>query len=227
MGWLEDSIKQLDDKIEWNNQQVAAESVSAEKEKEYCLWVKPTAAGWEWLAQAQGEMRLDVLIPVPYGRCRARISQTGEGCDAVLSNKYRNDDGSSNEINSDIGAVQVLGFYSNTDYLTHVFKRITMEASPEVKAQHGTSWDIDVFYAGNHPRPELVVTEHVDEFLSGTAAGSNFAEWVKVELNVDKFMLPGIEGIVPFEYSDKIPSRTQDPTLQEVVRHFWEVETAI
>jgi len=40
-------------------------------------------------------------------------------------------------------------------------------------------------------------------------------------------MLPGIEDIIPFEYSEKIPSRTQDPVLQEVVRHFWEVETAI
>lgn len=226
MGWLEDSIRETEEKAEWSNLQTARESVSAEKEKEYCLWVKPTDAGWEWLAQAQGEMRLDVLIPVPHGRCRARITQAANGTKAELSNKYRAQEGS-NEINSDVGVVQVLGFYSNVEHLTHVFKRISFEASDDVKAQHGTSWDIDVFYAGNQSRPELVVTEHVDEYLTSVAAGTNFAEWVKVELNVEKFLLPGIEDIVPFPYSEKIPSRTQDPALQEIVRHFWEVETAI
>ena len=226
MGWLEDTIRETEAQAEWSNQQAARESVSAEKEKEYCLWVKPTDAGWAWLAEAQGEMRLDVLIPVPYGRCRARISQASDGTKGELSNKYRAEEGS-NEINSEIGVVQVLGFYSNTDHLSHVFKRISFEASAEVKAQHGTSWDIDVFYAANQARPELVVTEHVDEYFATVAAGTNFAEWVKVELNVEKFMLPGIEDIIPFEYSEKIPSRTQDPVLQEVVRHFWEVETAI
>lgn len=226
MGLLDDSIRMVEEQQEWSAQQVAAESVSAEKEKEYCLWVKPTDAGWAWLAEAAGEMRLDVLIPVPYGRCRARISQTPDGTKGELSNKYRAEEGS-NEINSEVGVVQVLGFFSNTDYLSHVFKRISLAPNEEVKAKYGKGWDIDVFFAPPPARPELVVTEHVDEFLTSVAAGTNFAEWVKVELNVEKFLLPGIEDIVPFEYSEKIPSRTQDPVLQEVVRHFWEVETAI
>jgi hypothetical protein len=226
MGLLDDAIAQQERRLEDEVTAVARESVSTEKEKEYCLWVKPTDEGWKWLMDQSGSMRMDVLIPIINGRCRARIEQTEEGAfKGELSNKYRAEEGS-NEINSDIGVMQVLGFHSNTDYLTHMFRRISLEASEAVRAQAGTSWDIDVFFTTQgRPGPFGSISEF-QECVDIISQGSRVGEWVKVELNVEKFLLPGIEAHIPFAFSEAIPSRTQDPQLQEIVRHYWDVVTA-
>lgn len=226
MGLLDDAIAQQERQLENEAILVARESVSTEKEKEYCLWVKPTDEGWKWLMEQTGKMRMDVLIPIVNGRCRARIEEAAEGgyC-GQLSNKYRGENGS-DEINSDIGVMQVLGFHSNPDYLAHMFRRITLEASETVKEQAGTSWDIDVFFTTQgRAGPFNDVTEFND-YVTMVSQGSRFGEWVKVELNVEKFLLPGIQQHIPFAYSEAIPSRTQDPQLQETVRHYWDVVTA-
>lgn len=226
MGLLDDAIAQQERQLENSAIAVAHESVSTEKEKEYCLWVKPTDEGWKWLMEQTGSMRMDVLIPIVNGRCRARIEQTGEGTyKAELSNKYRAEEGS-NELNSDVGLLQVLGFHSNPDYLAHMFRRISLEASEAVREQAGTSWDIDVFFTTQgRPGPFNSVTEF-NEYVDMVSQGSRVGEWVKVELNVEKFLLPGIHEHIPFAFSEAIPSRTQDPQLQEIVRHYWDVVTA-
>lgn len=225
MGLLTDALGVVDKQREEWNLTLARESVSQEKEKEYCLWVKPTEHGWAWLEAQTGIRRMDVLIPILNGRCRARASDETGSFTGELSNKYRGV-GGSDEVNSEIGIMQVLGFYSNPDYLTHVFKRITVEANEDIKARSGTTWDIDIFYTPSTTRPALNNEGELSTFLDDVIAGGRLGEWVKVELNVESFQLPGITDIIPFGYSESIPSRTQDPLLQEQVRHYWDVVTA-
>lgn len=87
---LFDILKNLDEQQEKEVITVARESISTEKEREYCMWVKPTEEGWQWLFGQTGETFLDVIMPVVNGKRRVRLSTDKT---AVLTLKRQASDG--------------------------------------------------------------------------------------------------------------------------------------
>lgn len=198
---------------------VAHESISTEKEKEYCLWVKPTIDGWRWLTEQQGECYIDVLMPVEGGRRRVRIT-SGK---AELTLKTRVNDGTVEE-NSDIGFATALTFYAD-DYLCHLVRRIRLDAG-ELTAQGGKHWDIDVFYR-YQGHPQIPDQQAFDDIVATALAGTSYGDWVKVELEVERFELESIREHVPFEIEDAIPSRPKDEADQLMLRDYWDNVTRL
>lgn len=199
---------------------VARESISVEKEKEYCLWVKPTPEGWEWLSEQAGLIHLDVLMPIAQGKRRIRIEEDGS---SELTIKRFADEGCIEE-NSEIGFDAALTFYQD-DYVSHLVKRINLPAG-DLASKGGKHWDIDVFYtvAGH---PQLANREDFDALLNTMRQSSSFGEWVKVELEVERFELESIRDYIPFGVEDTMSSRPQDEATREVIRNFWDLETRI
>lgn len=220
---LNSIIEAVDRKKEDTVLKVAHEAVSREKEREYCVWVKPTAKGWEWLQGVKSIRRLDVLMPFPNGRNRAR-AELAESLTGVLSTKFRSTDGS-DEVNSDIDPIQVLAFLHNPDYVAHLFERSTLPAGEEVQKLDGVDWDIDVFRIVQ-VRPPLSSVADLKTFLEDSSK-YGYGEWVKVELNVKSFMIEDVTKHIPFEFEMAIPSRTSDNELQAIVSHYWDVVTAL
>ncbi|EAB5867730.1 hypothetical protein BXE85_27545, partial [Salmonella enterica subsp. enterica] len=69
---LFDTLARLDKAQEEEIIRVAGESIKHEVEKEYCVWVKPTQAGWDWLHAQEAKMFMDILMPIEGGRRRIR-----------------------------------------------------------------------------------------------------------------------------------------------------------
>lgn len=215
-----DTIDELERGEEEGVMKVARESISTETEKEYCLWVKPTEEGWNWLREQQGSMYVDTLMPINRGKRRVRLTEDHK---AVLTVKRFADDGCVEE-NSDIGFDTALTFYQD-DFVSHLVKRIHLPAG-ELEAKGGKHWDIDVFYrAGGHP--QLLNTDDYDALLNTMKQGSSYGEWVKVELEVDRFEMESIREHIPFAVEDVIPSRPTKPEDQEFIRNYWDVDTRL
>ncbi len=200
---------------------VAQESISTEKEKEYCVWVRPTEAGWKWLIQQEFRMLTDILLPTNAGRRRVRITDNSE---AVLTLKRLGTDGT-NEEHSTIGMRTGLSFYDLSSNI-HVFKRITIPA-PEYQREGGNcKWDIDMFctYNGN-PEEYFMRLTAFSEMVEEMATRGIMSKLVKVELEVERFFTDSIRELIPFECSEIIPSRSKDEATQAMMSHHWDVET--
>lgn len=200
---------------------VAQESISTEKEKEYCVWVRPTEAGWKWLVQQEFRMLTDILLPTNTGRRRVRITDKDE---AVLTLKRLGTDGT-NEEHSTVGMRTGLSFYDLSPNI-HVFKRITIPA-PEYQREGGNcKWDIDMFctYNGN-PEEYFMRLTAFSEMVEEMATRGIMSKLVKVELEVERFFTDSIRELIPFECSEIIPSRSKDEATQAMMSHHWDVET--
>lgn len=200
---------------------VVQESVSTEKEKEYCVWVRPTEEGWKWLLEQEFGVVTDILLPTKVGRRRVRIKGTDN---AVMTLKRFGEDGTHEE-HSELGIRTGLSFFDVSPNI-HVFKRISLPA-PQFKEQGGEcKWDIDMFctYNGNaedYFMRHSAFTEMVEEM--GTKG--ILSKLVKVELEVERFFTDSIRELIPFPCSDIIPSRTRDEGTQAFLSHHWDVET--
>ncbi len=200
---------------------VAHESISTEKEKEYCVWVRPTEAGWKWLVEQEFRMITDILLPTDTGRRRVRITDTTE---AVLTLKRLGTDGT-NEEHSPVGMRTGLSFFDVSPNI-HVFKRITIPA-PEYQREGGNcKWDIDMFctYNGN-PKEYFQRLTAFSEMVDEMATRGMMSKLVKVELEVERFFTDSIRELIPFECSEIIPSRSKDEATQAMMSHHWDVET--
>lgn len=217
---LFDTLDAIENEKENDVLKVARESVKVETEKEYCLWVKPTAEGWEWLVKQEGHTHLDTMMPIVNGKRRVRL---GEDHKAELTVKRFADEGCIEE-NSDIGFNSALTFYQD-DFVSHLVKRISLPAG-DLEAKGGKHWDIDVFYtvAGH---PQLSSVEDFDALLNTMRQSSSFGDWVKVELEVERFELESIRDHIPFGVEEVIPSRPTDPVLAEFIRSYWDLDTRI
>lgn len=220
MSGLSALLKKIDQEQEDEVVLVAHESVSRETEKEYCLWVKPTPEGWQWLASQVGISTTDILMPVEGGRRRIRIRPDG----AELTLKRRIE-GETNEENSQIGVDTALTFYADGNN-THMFKRIHMEPGDELVAKGAKHWDIDMFYISK-VRPTLPNHAALNEFLSVIGDGSSYGDLVKVELEVEKFFTNSIRDILPFEVEEVYPSRPKDELTQAMISNYWDNVTTI
>lgn len=197
---------------------VAHESISREKEKEYCLWVLPTPEGWDWLNSQAASIFMDVLMPINYGKRRVRFSTDNK---AVFTVKRQSGDGRIEE-NSDIAFASALTFYED-DHLTHIVRRLNIDATDIPGAKH---WDIDMFFrVVGHPQiPDLQAFEE----LVGTLRDStSFGQWVKVELEVEKYELESIREHIPFGFTEVIPGNPTDKDDQAFLRDYWDHETRI
>lgn len=219
MGLL-DILKNLDEQQEKEVITVARESISTEKEREYCMWVKPTEEGWNWLFEQSGGVFLDIIMPVVNGKRRVRLSSDKT---AVLTLKRQATDGRIEE-NSDIGFASGLTFYEDGN-LAHLVRRIKLEPG-ELAEQGAKHWDIDMFFkVSGHPVIdsqndfEALVTELRDS--------TSFGEWVKVELEVERFELTSIKEIIPFGIEDAMPGNPSNADEQEVIRNFWDNDARI
>lgn len=220
MSGLSALLKTLDTKMEDEVILVAHESVSREKEKEYCLWVKPAPEGWQWLAQQPGVSTTDILMPISGGRRRVRIRPDG----ATLTLKRRVD-GETVEENSEIGIDTALTFYEDGNN-THMFKRIHMGPTDDLLAKGAKHWDIDVFFVSqNHP--SLPDQAALTDFLAAIGNGSLYGDLVKVELEVDKFFADSIRDFIPFEVEEIYPSRPKDEMVQLMLADYWDNVTSI
>ena len=147
---LFDTLAQLEKAQEEEVIRVAGESIKREVEKEYCVWVKPTQAGWDWLHAQSTKMFMDILMPIEGGRRRIRIKEDGT---AQLTLKRKFLDGKVEE-NSDIGISSALSFYKD-GYLAHLVKRIHLEPG-ELADKGAKHWDIDIFsITTGHPAIEV------------------------------------------------------------------------
>lgn len=212
----------LDD-VEKQNEEmvlkVARESVSTEQEKEYCLWVKPTVEGWKWLYENGGDFYLDVLLPVQSGKRRIRI----ESGKAELTMKtFAN--GACVEENSDIGFATALTFYADGG-LAHLVQRTRLEPG-ELAKQGGKHWDIDVFYTYSG-RPMIPDQEAFDDIVATAKAGTSVCEWVKVELEVERFELESIRPHLPFEVEEVVNSRPTNEEDKLFLRDYWDNVTRL
>lgn len=211
---LLDVLDEVEKRMEDEVVKVARESVSTEKEKEYCLWVKPSVEGWRWLYEQAGECHLDVMMPVPQGRRRIRI-QSGK---AELTLKRFGDQGTIEE-NSDIGFDTALTFYAD-EHPSHLVRRIRLEPG-ELAAKGGKHWDIDVFYQ-YQGRPQLPDLQAFDDMVATAVAGTSTGEWVKVELEVERFELESIRDYIPFEVEETMASRPKNEEDQIFLRDYWD-----
>lgn len=218
MGFL-DVLEAVEKQVEEGVLKVAHESVSTEKEKEYCMWVKPTIEGWEWLKAQQGECYIDVLMPVSGGRRRVRI-KSGKA-ELTLKTRQEND---TIEENSDIGFATALTFYAD-DYLCHLVRRIRLEPG-ELAERGGKHWDIDVFYR-YQGHPMIPDQQAFDDIIATALAGTSYGDWVKVELEVERFELESIREFIPFAIEDAIPSRPKNEEDQVMLRDYWDNVTRL
>jgi hypothetical protein len=220
MSRLVNILADLDKNREEGILKVARESISVEKEREYCMWVRPTEAGWAWLRDNAGEYHLDVLMPMQGGRRRVRIHEDK----AELTVKTMNGQDREEE-NSDIGMKSAMSFYAD-GFLTHLVKRVTVQPDEEVKAKGGKHWDIDVFFV-SQGHPELPDADALKALFDTVKQGTAYGDWVKVELEVERFELESIADIVPFAIEEAIPSKPSSPDAQEFLRNYWDNETRL
>lgn len=217
---LFDTLAKLDDQKEADVLKVAGESVRVETEKEYVLWVKPTEEGWAWLFEQTANVFMDVLMPIARGRRRVRLGSDGS---AELTVKRMVAEGKIEE-NSDIGFGAGLTFYEDGN-LAHLVRRIHMDAG-DLNERGGKHWDIDLFYKVNG-HPSLETKEDYDAFVNELSNSTSFGEWVKVELEVERFEIESIKEHIPFTVSEVIPGSPKDPEEQELIRDYWDSETRI
>lgn len=217
---LFDILKNLDEQQEKEVITVARESISTEKEREYCMWVKPTEEGWQWLFGQTGETFLDVIMPVVNGKRRVRLSTDKT---AVLTLKRQASDGRIEE-NSDIGFASGLTFYEDGN-LAHLVRRIKLEPG-ELAEQGAKHWDIDLFFklAGH---PVIESQAGFEGLVNELRDSTTFGEWVKVELEVERFELTSIKDVLPFAVEDAIPGNPSDVESQLVISNYWDNETRI
>lgn len=210
----------LDKDKEWGHQQAAQESISVEKEKEYCLWVKPTSAGWQWLGEQQSTPTLDILMPIEGARRRCRIRP--DGAKLTLKQRINNE---TVEENSDIGFGMALSFYAD-GFNAHLFRRIHLEAAPELMEQGAKHWDIDIFHiVSQHPQlPDIQALNDLSDTLRQTTA---YGDLVKVELEVGTFFTDSIRDLLPFEVEEIYPSRPKDEETQVMLADYWDNVTSI
>lgn len=220
MSRLSSVLAELDKSREDEVVKVARESISVEKEREYCMWVRPSEAGWAWLRDQQGEYHLDVMMPMQGGRRRVRIHEDkAELTVKTFQGQEREEE------NSDIGMRSALAFYAD-NFLTHLVKRVTIDPTEDVKARGGKHWDIDVFFV-YQDHPELPDVEAVKALFDNAKQGTAYGDWVKVELEVERFDLESIADIVPFAIEEAIPSKPSSADAQEFLRNYWDNETRI
>lgn len=212
---LLDVLDQVEQTMEQEVIKVARESVSTEKEKEYCLWVKPTVEGWRWLYEQKGHFHLDVLMPISGGRRRIRIEE-GK---AELTLKRWSEESGTVEENSDIGFDTALTFYAD-GHPAHLVRRIRLEPG-ELAEKGGKHWDIDVFYS-YQGRPMLPDLQAFNDVVEAAEAGTSYGEWVKVELEVERFELESIKDFIPFEVEATMASRPSNQEDQVFLRHYWD-----
>jgi len=217
MGFL-DVLDEVESRLEDGVIKVARESISTEKEKEYCLWVKPTVEGWDWLYKQQGECFIDVLMPIAQGKRRVRI-RSGS---AVLTLKTYQE--GVTEENSDIGFATALTFYAD-EYLCHLVRRIRMDAG-ELTAKGAKHWDIDVFYR-YQGHPELPDQQAFDDIVATAMGGTSYGDWVKVELEVERYELESIREFLPFEIEEALPGRPQNEEDGNFLRDYWDNVTRL
>lgn len=215
---LFDTLAQLEKAQEEEVIRVAGESIKREVEKEYCVWVKPTQAGWDWLHAQSAKMFMDVLMPIEGGRRRIRIKEDGT---AQLTLKRQHLDAKIEE-NSDIGLNTALTFYRD-GYLAHLVKRVHLEAG-DLAERGAKHWDIDVFVlTTGHP-----VIDTKDDFtglLTEVRDGTSVGGWVKVELEVERYEIKDLLEVIPFEFDGHIPATPKDPEDQEYLRDYWDSVT--
>ncbi|QBP07633.1 hypothetical protein HOV30_gp207 [Erwinia phage Derbicus] len=213
-------LQGLDKDKEWGHQQAAQESISTEKEKEYCMWVKPTSAGWQWLGEQQSTPTLDILMPIEGARRRCRIRPDG----AQLTYKQRVNNETVEE-NSDVGFAMALSFYAD-GFNSHLFRRIRLEASPELMGQGAKHWDIDIFHiVPQHPNlPDIQALNELSDTLRQSTA---YGDLVKVELEVEKFFTDSIRDLIPFEVEAVYSSRPKDEETQVMLADYWDNVTSI
>ena len=215
------AIDEVEKKNENENVKVIGESISTEKEKEYCVWVKPSDAGWAWLREQEFRIITDILLPTEVGRRRVRI--TGNDS-AVLTLKRFSNDGT-NEEHSEVGMRTGLSFFDVSPNI-HVFRRITMDA-PEYQSKGGKcKWDIDMFHTyGGDPKEYFQRLSAFTEMVAETSERGMLSGLVKVELEVENFFTDTIREIIPFECIDIIPSRPKDEALRAFLSNHWDNET--
>ena len=199
---------------------VARESISTEIEKEYCVWVKPTPAGWDWLSANEGKFFVDVMMPYPGGKRRVRIH---EDKTAIFTYKTGAAEGRKEE-NSPLGFSSALTFYGDGN-LAHLVRRIHMDAG-ELKERGAKHWDIDVFYrVSGHPY--IDDEESFVGLVEGMRNSTAYCGLVKVELEVERYELTSIREFLPFEVEEIIPGNPKDPLDQEAIRNFWDNESRL
>lgn len=215
-----DFLGDIEERAEQEIITVARESISTEIEKEYCVWVKPTQAGWDWLINNEGKFFIDVMMPYPAGKRRVRIH---EDKTAVFTYKTAAEGGRKEE-NSPFGFLSGLTFYGDKN-LAHLVRRIHMDAG-ELKERGAKHWDIDVFYnvAGH---PYIQSEEDFASFIESVRNSTSFCSLVKVELEVERYELTSIRDYLPFEVEDIIPGNPKDPLDQEAIRNFWDNESRL
>lgn len=217
---LLDVLDQVEQKMENEVMKVARESVSTEKEKEYCLWVKPTVEGWRWLYEQKGQFHLDVLMPISGGRRRIRIE---EGKAELTLKRWSEENGTVEE-NSEIGFDTALTFYAD-GHPAHLVRRIRLEPG-ELADRGGKHWDIDVFYR-YQGRPMLPDLQAFNDVVEAAEAGTSYGEWVKVELEVERYELESIRDFIPFEVEATMASRPSNQEDQVFLRNYWDNEISL
>ncbi|QXO09680.1 hypothetical protein pEaSNUABM11_00256 [Erwinia phage pEa_SNUABM_11] len=220
MSRLGNILAEMDKTREDGIVKVARESISVEKEKEYCMWVRPTEAGWAWLRDHAGEFHLDVMMPMQGGRRRVRIH-----ADKAELTVKTFDGAEREEENSEIGMKSAMSFYAD-GFLTHLVKRVTVEPEEEVKAKGGKHWDIDVFFVAQD-HPELPDADALKALFDVAKQGTAYGDWVKVELEVERFDLESIVDLIPFAVEEAMPSKPSSPDAQEFLRHYWDSVTRL
>jgi CYTH domain-containing protein len=215
-----DAVDKVDADAEKANVVIAQESISTEVEKEYCVWVKPSDAGWTWLEEQSGVMTTDLLLPTDKGRRRVRIKESA----ATLTLKRWSKEGTKEE-HSEIGMRTALSFYDISPNV-HVFKRITIP-TPEYSEQAGSSkWDIDVFYTyGGNAEAYYQRLSAFEELMGEMSDRGEASLWVKVELEVERFFTDSIIDLIPFEVTEVMPSRPKSEVMQATLTHHWDVLT--
>ncbi|EIC3584773.1 hypothetical protein LAA31_002598 [Salmonella enterica subsp. enterica serovar Enteritidis] len=215
---LFDTLARLDKAQEEEIIRVAGESIKHEVEKEYCVWVKPTQAGWDWLHAQSAKMFMDILMPIEGGRRRIRIKEDGT---AQLTLKRKFQDGKVEE-NSDIGISSALSFYKD-GYLAHLVKRIHLEPG-ELADKGAKHWDIDIFsITTGHPAIE--VSADFNDLITEMRSSTSVGDWVKVELEVERYEITDVLSVIPFEFDGHIPATPKDPEDQEYLRDYWDSVT--
>ena len=215
---LFDTLAQLEKAQEEEVIRVAGESIKREVEKEYCVWVKPTQAGWDWLHAQSTKMFMDILMPIEGGRRRIRIKEDGT---AQLTLKRKFLDGKVEE-NSDIGISSALSFYTD-GYLAYLVIRIHLEPG-ELADKGAKHWDIDIFtITTGHPAIE--VSGDFNDLLTEMRSSTSVGDWVKVELEVERYEIKDLLEVIPFEFDGHIPATPKDPEDQEYLRDYWDSVT--
>ena len=215
---LFDTLAQLEKAQEEEVIRVAGESIKREVEKEYCVWVKPRQAGWDCLHAQSTKMFMDILMPIEGGRRRIRIKEDGT---AQLTLKRKFLDGKVEE-NSDIGISSALSFYKD-GYLAHLVKRIHLEPG-ELADKGAKHWDIDIFsITTGHPAIE--VSGDFNDLLTEMRSSTSVGDWVKVELEVERYEIKDLLEVIPFEFDGHIPATPKDPEDQEYLRDYWDSVT--